>query len=101
MVIDSTLEQAGTQENHGQSAQTIPSSEDPKKDPSTYQLETDCYVYRHIVWTLTGVIAVALLGSLSLHIFAYDIPDIFLAFGSGALGALAGLLAPPAIRQAQ
>jgi hypothetical protein len=71
----------------------------PEEGCREYQIATDCYVHRFIVKVLGGVVAVALVGSLGLTVAQVSIPDIFLAFGSGALGALAGLLAPPPSRQ--
>jgi hypothetical protein len=59
-----------------------------------YQVEADCWVYRVIVGILGGVIAVTLLGSFGLLITGCPVPKMFGAFGSGVLGALAGLLAP-------
>jgi hypothetical protein len=65
----------------------------------SYQVQTDGYIYRLIIWTLAGVVGVTLLGALTLTVIGTTaIPDIFVAFGSGALGALAGLLAPPPSR---
>jgi hypothetical protein len=60
-----------------------------------YQVKADCWVYRVIVGILGGVIAIALLGALYITLTdTRPVPDMFVAFGSGALGALAGLLAP-------
>jgi hypothetical protein len=65
-------------------------------------LETDRWVYRFVV----GFLGLAILGSLACTFFlqytayttkdaqALKIPEIFLAIGSAAVGALAGLLAP-------
>lgn len=62
-------------------------------------LETDKWIYRYVV----GFLGLAILASLFFTFFlavsstdpqAVIIPDIFLAIGSAAVGALAGLLAP-------
>jgi len=51
----------------------------------------DTFVYRMVV----AVIGVALLGSLAAAVYLHEkIPEFIVAIGSGALGALAGLLAP-------
>lgn len=97
-----TAEQVDAQHTNGQGmVRSVVSKAQAKPEEGCrdYQVQTDCYVYRLIIWTLAGVVAVALLGSLALTFTARDIPDMLLAFGSGALGALAGLLAPPPSRQ--
>ena len=106
MLTNPTVEQAGTQgiNGHGTPPPAPPNEQrksNKKEDNSrAYKLETDCYVHRLIVWTLAGVVAFALIGSLALTLFSTrPIPDMLLAFGSGALGALAGLLTPPPRRQ--
>ncbi len=66
-------------------------------------LETDTWIYRFIV----GFLGLAILSSLSFTFYLYlvhtgnseiKMPDIFLAIGSAAVGALAGLLAPSPMR---
>jgi hypothetical protein len=99
-----TGEQADAHKTNGHGLSRSSASErqkqaKPEEGRREYQVETDCYVHRFIVKVLGGVVAIALVGSLGLVIAERPIPDIFLAFGSGALGALAGLLAPPPSRQ--
>jgi len=59
-------------------------------------LDTDKWIYRSVVWAL----GLAVLACLFLTYFTVQnasdsaMPDIFLAVGSAAVGALAGLLAP-------
>jgi hypothetical protein len=101
----STITPTGAPESNGDGTQMIPPPTPPpaptsKEECKSYQVQTDCYVYRVIVWTLAAVVAITLLGSLSVTVIsARPIPEMFVAFGSGALGALAGLLAPPPNRQ--
>jgi len=65
----------------------------------------DVWIYRIVVGVLglTVLLAVAgviFLSSQSSKDWAYNIPDALVALGSGALGALAGVLAPsPGSRQ--
>lgn len=58
----------------------------------------DPWIYRIVVSMLGVVMLTGMLGSLMLAMFASNppaqIPDIFLALGSAAVGAVAGLLAP-------
>lgn len=59
-------------------------------------LETDVWIYRIVV----GVLGVAILGVVASALIlklvdnVTGIPDVLVAIGTGALGALAGLLAP-------
>jgi uncharacterized membrane protein YbhN (UPF0104 family) len=63
-------------------------------------LETDKWIYRIVV----GALALAILTCLAFTFFislkntdpnlSIDMPEIFMAIGSAAVGALAGLLAP-------
>lgn len=65
----------------------------------------DVWIYRIVVAVLGLTVLIAVSGSLflasqSTKEWAYAIPDVLVALGSGALGALAGLLAPsPVTRQ--
>jgi hypothetical protein len=101
METNSTVEQASVQGINGNGGQPPrpPIPPTSKEECREYQVQTDCYVHRFIVRVLGGVVGMALVGSFGLIIAGRPIPDIFLAFGSGALGALAGLLAPPPSRQ--
>lgn len=54
----------------------------------------DTRVYRWVVWFLGSSILISLLGGILLFWSAKDIPDLLVMVASGALGALAGLLAP-------
>lgn len=57
-------------------------------------LQTDVWIYRMVV----GGLALAILGSVGgavlLAMNGRPVPEVLLAIGSGAVGALAGLLAP-------
>jgi hypothetical protein len=55
----------------------------------------DIWIYRIVVLMLGIVMLTAMVGSLILTTSGMEkVPDIFLALGSAAVGALAGLLAP-------
>jgi hypothetical protein len=62
-------------------------------------LDTDKWIYRYVVWFLGLAILASLICTFYLSVRSPNpqelkIPDIFLAIGSAAVGALAGLLAP-------
>ena len=59
-------------------------------------LETDTWIYRIVVLVLGLAILAVIAGALVLKVIdsATGIPDVLVAIGTGALGALAGLLAP-------
>ncbi len=62
-------------------------------------LETDKWIYRYVVGCLGLAILACLFFTFFLAVYSTNlkdlkIPDIFLAIGSAAVGALAGLLAP-------
>jgi hypothetical protein len=57
-------------------------------------LQTDAIIYRIIVVGLVLAILTALIGGMVLASRRTDIPQLVTALGSGALGAVAGLLAP-------
>jgi hypothetical protein len=57
-------------------------------------LETDVWIYRTIVGALGLTMLCVVLGSVALVAFDKAIPDVLVAIGTGAIGALAGLLAP-------
>ncbi len=67
-------------------------------------LDTDKWIYRSVVWFLGAAVLTSL--SFTFYLYAQSstptdlkMPDIFLAIGSAALGALAGLLAPSPARR--
>ncbi|MGD9851832.1 MAG: hypothetical protein AB7T38_11235 [Nitrospirales bacterium] len=60
-------------------------------------LDNDVWIYRFVVWFLGLAILTSLAATfyLTLEVKPMEkLPDIFLALGSAAVGALAGLLAP-------
>ena len=57
-------------------------------------LQTDVWVYRIVVGALALAILGAVGGAVLLAMNGREIPEVLLAIGSGAVGALAGLLAP-------
>jgi uncharacterized membrane protein YbhN (UPF0104 family) len=56
--------------------------------------ERDAWVYRIVVLSLGVAILIAAVGAVVLQYNGHDSPAILVALGSGAIGALAGLLAP-------
>jgi len=57
-------------------------------------LQTDVWIYRIVVGALALAILGAVGGAILLAMNGRATPEVFLAIGSGAVGALAGLLAP-------
>lgn len=57
-------------------------------------LQSDVMIYRIVVISLGMVIVSAMAGAIMLSIYGKPIPETLTALGSGALGAMAGLLAP-------
>ena len=58
-------------------------------------LENDVWIYRMVVGVLGAVLIIATLGGLVIAMVGkVAIPEMVVALGSGAAGALAGLLAP-------
>jgi hypothetical protein len=57
-------------------------------------LQTDIWVYRMVVFSLGLTVLLALIGGIILAILLRDILQVLIALGSGAIGALAGLLVP-------
>ena len=76
--------------------------EEIKKDPikgiakiAEHPLELDKWIYRIVVLMLGLTVLLAACGAIYLAGIAQaEIPDILIAIGSAAVGALAGLLAP-------
>ena len=73
---------------------------DPKGTLATIAapLQTDVVIYRIVVSALSATIIIALLGAIVITLSPGStprtIPDVLVALGSAAVGALAGLLAP-------
>jgi hypothetical protein len=65
--------------------------------PST-PFATDPWLYRFAILTLGVLAMVALGGSVFLTAIGHDAPQVTVALGSAAVGALAGLLTPPPSR---
>lgn len=61
-------------------------------------LQTDVWIYRIVVGALALAILGAVGGAILLGMNGRTIPEVLLAIGSGAVGALAGLLAPSPAR---
>lgn len=61
----------------------------------------DVWIYRLVVIFLGLTILSGIGGAIALSIFDKDLPEILLALGSAAVGALAGLLAPQPGKQEQ
>ncbi len=63
-------------------------------------LESDVWIYRIVVGALGLAVVLAVLGGIVLASLGKGAPEILVAIGSAAVGALAGLLAPsPASRK--
>jgi hypothetical protein len=59
-----------------------------------YKPSGDPFLYRTVVVVLSAVVLVVTAGTLVLAFYQVAVPEVFVALGSAALGALAGLLAP-------
>jgi hypothetical protein len=57
-------------------------------------LETDVWIYRIVVLSLGLAVLISLGGGIAIVMVGKTVPDILVALGSAAVGALAGLLAP-------
>jgi hypothetical protein len=62
-------------------------------------LQTDRWIYRIVVGALALTLVSSLGGAVYLQAEGKEIPDILTALGSGALGGLAGLLAPVPMKE--
>jgi hypothetical protein len=63
-------------------------------------LESDVWIYRMVVAALGLAVLVGVIGAIVLAVLGKTVPEVLVALGSAAVGALAGLLAPsPASRQ--
>ena len=71
----------------------------PQSTVTVTNIPQDVWIYRIVVGVLGLTVLIAVSGALYLTAlsskeWAFVIPDALVALGSGALGALAGLLAP-------
>jgi hypothetical protein len=57
-------------------------------------LANDLWIYRLSIIVLGALALVALAGALALSAFGREVPQVAVALGSAAVGALAGLLTP-------
>jgi hypothetical protein len=57
-------------------------------------LESDVWIYRGVVAALGFTVLIATFGAIYLAARSLDVPEVIVALGSAAVGALAGLLAP-------
>jgi hypothetical protein len=57
-------------------------------------LQSDVWVYRMVVFSLGLTVLLSLIGGVILALCGKDIPEVLVALGSAAIGALAGLLVP-------
>ena len=57
-------------------------------------LESDKWIYRIVVLVLGATILAVVAGAFVLKLYDKAIPDVLVAIGTGAIGAIAGLLAP-------
>ena len=62
-------------------------------------LKTDKWIYRIVVIALGGTVLTGAIGAIILAAAGQTVPEILLALGSAAVGALAGLLAPSPSRE--
>jgi hypothetical protein len=92
MAVHKVAGQVDTHPNNGHGAQ-LPFT--PVKPPSDqYEYQGDSLIYRMVVVVLGLVMLAGIGGTFALTLYEKQIPEIFLALSSGAVGALAGLLAP-------
>jgi hypothetical protein len=57
-------------------------------------LTGDKWCYRLAIIALGAVVALAVMGAIALAIIGHSVPEILIALGSAAVGALAGLVSP-------
>ncbi|MDF5730286.1 MAG: hypothetical protein PUP92_20255 [Rhizonema sp. PD38] len=62
-------------------------------------LQTDSWIYRIIVSALSLTLISSISGAVWLQANDKEIPEILIGLGTGALGGLAGLLAPTASKE--
>lgn len=74
---------------------------DPQKELDIIMdspLDTDIWIYRAVVMFLGLAMTVVVFGALILTFADKAVPEVLVALGSAAVGALAGLLAPSPTR---
>lgn len=64
-------------------------------------LQSDVWIYRIVVLALGLAVLVSVIGAIILAGLRNPIPEILVAIGSAAVGALAGLLAPSPVGRTQ
>ena len=57
-------------------------------------MKFDLWTYRAVILTLAFTVIGCLIGSVCLTVTGHELPDLLTGLGTGALGALAGVLAP-------
>ncbi len=57
-------------------------------------LESDKWCYRTAILALGAVVVFTVMGAIALTVISHAIPEILIALGSAAVGALAGLVTP-------
>ena len=57
-------------------------------------LQWDVWIYRMVVFALGITVILGIIGAIILAMAGKQIPEVLVALGSAAVGALAGLLAP-------
>ena len=62
-------------------------------------MNTDIWIYRAVVATLSCTVIGCLAGTVCLEVNGKESPDLLTGLGTGALGTLAGVLAPTPIKQ--
>src|SRR5262249_41047332 len=82
--------------------------EEIKKDPvrvlsaiAQSPLDTDFWIYRLVVLALGLAVLISLGGGIAIVLVGKMVPDILVALGSAAVGALAGLLAPSPTKKSE
>ncbi len=55
----------------------------------------DIWTYRAVVVTLAITVVFCIAGAIGLEIYSKPTPELLTAIATGAIGALAGILAPP------
>ncbi|WP_430684077.1 hypothetical protein [Leptolyngbya sp. AN02str] len=58
----------------------------------------DLWTYRMVVMTLALTVIGCIVGTILLQVYGKPTPELLTALGTGAIGALAGILAPPPSR---
>lgn len=77
------------------------STENPHKPVTNVgtPLQNDCWIYRIVVGELSLIILLCISSAVWLQSQDKEIPEILIGLGTGALGGLAGLLAPTSSRE--